>query len=854
MTDDVATTDALREGIGAGNTLEESPEVDDVRVVPDPNEGGGRRLLLGGALTLSLVTLFGTITASGIWEPPELKVADLARRIAVTLMGAKSLALEGSANYVPTAGELGRGELPYTSVALGLKLFGLSEWAGRLPMALWGLAGVLATYLLLARLVDKASGAFAAIVLITTPLFFLQARSMLGEVVTMSALAIATAGFALAVFDARPKPGARFAFWLLGVAGAAAGFGSRGVLIGVALPAGSVALAWLIRRASGAQLDRLGAIFGVLTLLFGLAALGLGIRALVVTGDHEFSRMLGATLDTKFPRPTHDAVVLELGHALFPWSALVPLALGRLLSSPPVEENDAFERESAARLLLLVVAVVAFGTYDLLAPTLGVLPFGAVFALAGAVALMIRDFERGAPGSRTVALAVVAFLVLLCMDFKNFPEKGLVPFGVDDAKFPDSFKERGTQIIVAGTVLFGALFALFFVERDEGEPAFAKKSYLDWPRSLRRVLDGNVLFGLIALEVGLAGFAVATFVSDRWTHWAALATLTVPVRLAAEYGPFALPVVVLVPTMMVFARDLARVVLRKLRVTRGAAALCSIAAFGAVMSFGYYHALATQMSPKEVFESFRRFSRPGEELAMMGAGTAGARYYAHRDVPTFASPQEGFNWLVEKDGSRRWLVVRANDIAQVNSLFRAHKAPARNLPVLDARSSEIMLVSNELRPGETNQNPFSQWLLDSRPVPARHVDADFGGQLHAIGWDITTPDGAVADTVRAGKSYVFRLYYEVTRPVTGEWQTFIHIDGYQRRFNGDHDTLDGKYPFHLWHQGDFVVDTHPFELEPNFTAGTYEVFFGLFHGDQRFHVTRGGEADDRVRAGALEVR
>jgi hypothetical protein len=165
-----------------------------------------------------------------------------------------------------------------------------------------------------------------------------------------------------------------------------------------------------------------------------------------------------------------------------------------------------------------------------------------------------------------------------------------------------------------------------------------------------------------------------------------------------------------------------------------------------------------------------------------------------------------------------------------------------------------LLVSNQLRPGEANQNPYARWVLESRPNPGRKLDIDFNGQLHGLGWDVTTPDGEHVTAVRAGKPYVFHFYYEVTRAISGEWQTFIHVDGYQRRYNGDHDTLEGKYAFHLWHVGDFIEDTHPFELEPNFTGGTYTVFFGLFRGDQRLEVKRGAAEDNRVNAGPLEVR
>ena len=53
-----------------------------------------------------------------------------------------------------------------------------------------------------------------------------------------------------------------------------------------------------------------------------------------------------------------------------------------------------------------------------------------------------------------------------------------------------------------------------------------------------------------------------------------------------------------------------------------------------------------------------------------------------------------------------------------------------------------------------------------------------------------------------GRKYHIRLYYKVLATIAGEWETFIHIDGFHRRFNGDHKTLGGKYAFNLWQVGD----------------------------------------------------
>src|SRR5579863_5353929 len=134
------------------------------------------------------------LTKNGLWDPYELNVADLARRIAYNLFQASNLALGGADNSLPHQNDLGRPQLPFSSMALGFKLFGLHEWAGRLPLALWGLAGALATYAFVARLFDRRTGAYAAIILSTTPLYFVQARAMMGDICTMAALALAFGG------------------------------------------------------------------------------------------------------------------------------------------------------------------------------------------------------------------------------------------------------------------------------------------------------------------------------------------------------------------------------------------------------------------------------------------------------------------------------------------------------------------------------------------------------------------------------------------------------------------------------------------------------------------------------------
>src|SRR5258708_19008479 len=76
------------------------------------------------------------LSKNGLWDPYELNVADLSRRVAYNLFGASQLALDGADNSLPHLNDLGRPQLPYSSIGLGFRLFGVHQWAGRLPLAL----------------------------------------------------------------------------------------------------------------------------------------------------------------------------------------------------------------------------------------------------------------------------------------------------------------------------------------------------------------------------------------------------------------------------------------------------------------------------------------------------------------------------------------------------------------------------------------------------------------------------------------------------------------------------------------------------------------------------------------------
>ena len=51
------------------------------------------------------------------------------------------------------------------------------------------------------------------------------------------------------------------------------------------------------------------------------------------------------------------------------------------------------------------------------------------------------------------------------------------------------------------------------------------------------------------------------------------------------------------------------------------------------------------------------------------------------------------------------------------------------------------------------------------------------------------------------------------------------------------------------------MDDYEFSLEPNFSPGTYTVFFGLFVGETRMKVVSGpNDHDNRIDGGPLRVQ
>jgi 4-amino-4-deoxy-L-arabinose transferase-like glycosyltransferase len=890
------------------------------------------------------------LTTSGLWDPYELNVADLSRRVALNLYHAADLALGGADNSLPHLNDLGRPQLPFSSIALGFKIFGLHEWAGRLPLALWGLLGVLATYAFVARLFDRRTGVFASIALSTMPLYFVQARSMLGDVCTMAGLAMAFGGLAVAAFDRDEKgptaPIQRLRWLGMAAVGLFVGFESRGALIGLGVPLLAIGLSWAVGRVAAARSrpDLAGDAVGAVSLLAGVGVAAMVARVVAGSDSKDLNLWVGSVLHNPAKYPTFDVYVGSIGHALAPWSAFLPFAFGRLLMAPPEREGAAGERESLARMAVLVGAAVALVAHGFVAARTDLVAFSGPALCAVACAVAIRDFERGARASIAVGVGTLIIAAVFHHDFHELPEKAYQAFGITGATFPEGFKARALDLwwVVLGG--FAVCAFLTWIERGAERDPFDPATYRKVLRLLREAWDGMLALLYFAFVAGtsLAGLGVwiglrthASFVhsmqsnlkegilnawwivafvplglilgllfaSDVWL-WAfdrskplsrasltrgfepfegvvkklfpaegdprlesgdllTVALVLVPLLLGQLFAVgFALHVAganiwvsLLAPPPLVVGFYLALGLVGDTLRHRAPALALGGLVVGFVLCFSYYPALANQLSPKEVFESYRNIC-PGSPLALLGVGGRTSAYYAGGQPQTLTDPSSAQAWLAAAaPGQRRCLAMKAEELPKLNQLWREHADPkGNNLPVVDARSSQILLAASSLSGGEKNENPLNAVVLSAPPKPQRRLDVNMDDKLEVIGIDMLDERGRPVEGVNPGRTYHLKTYYKVLAPVTTEWEAFIHIDGYHRRHNGDHKPMNGKYAMNLWLPGDMLVDDHEFKLEPNFTPGTYTIYFGLFVGDTRLKVKSGpSDGDNRINGGALHV-
>jgi hypothetical protein len=294
--------------------------------------------------------------------------------------------------------------------------------------------------------------------------------------------------------------------------------------------------------------------------------------------------------------------------------------------------------------------------------------------------------------------------------------------------------------------------------------------------------------------------------------------------------------------------------LHSLRIARATVLRGGLVLAATLLSVGWAGRLSLQLSPRRALNRYHALAQPGEPLGLLGVRPQITYYYSGQRPEMLLDSDEAADWLLfSHPNQRRWLLVKGDQFARLNAAFREKCQCAHNVTVIDGRSSELFLVSNTVQPPMADENPLRTVVLEHAPQPRQRIQANFGDQIEAIGWDLVTPDGTAVSELRPGRNYELQLYFHVLSKPVLDWEVFVHIDGYGRRFNGDHDATSGLYPVSNWRPGDYIVDRAMIDLDPSFTEGNYDLYFGFFKGSRRLEVKRGNNDDNRLRAGKIRV-
>jgi hypothetical protein len=814
-----------------------------------------RRLPLSLSIGLAIAVLGSSIATSGLGEPFELDAADRAMRFAAESLGAHGFAEAARAPDPPP--EVAGGPLPRAAVALGFALFGPHVWAGRAFIAVAALVAVSALAVLLARLVDRRAAAYGAAALATTPLFFVQARTMLGDAVAMAAWTLAFAGLGVALLDRRAHarhgdraapPWFRILAFAIGALGLVAGGLSRGALLGVAAPALGVGAAWAATRGRGR--DRFADACGALALLTGASAAAISVPEIGKATSHA----------------PFDAVLHRLGHGAFPWSALLPLVLLALLAPSPRRGIVAAARDDAARALVVACAVTAAAAHALSADGRVAAPFLAPAVLAAAVAIALRDLDRaGAPSAapreglrdgvaaRAAGVASALFVALLAHDLLSEPARALAP--IVPLRAGAAIAAPGRVLLVASSALAVVLALVAFDVGGRRATTTTRDRYLAWPRALLATFGGRLATALTAVEATLVSAALA--LALRPERAAKLGEL---VRVALRHAWWAFPLVVLgVAWVPLLARDAVRALRRRAGLPRGGAVLVTGALAGAGLAWGHFPALLGTLSPRDALTRWAALHAKGEPLGSLGVSARAATLEAGAAVQPLADAAAASSFLAQAaSGTRSWVVLRREDLPALNALVRA-RGSGNAAVMTDDGAGAALVASARLPSDPPAPRGLDDLVLDAPPPIAHPLDAAVGDALVALGWDLRGPAGAdQGASIAPLVAHTLRLYYRVVGRVDDGLCSFVHVDGQGRRWNAEHRDF-ARYPLRYWRTGDVIVDDFEIKLAGNFTPGAYALRFGFDRlpcdGHARLPVKRGPhDGDQRVAGGFLDVR
>ncbi|MGH7953251.1 MAG: ArnT family glycosyltransferase [Limisphaerales bacterium] len=309
---------------------------------------------------LTAFTFFFLLGSRALNEPDEGRYAEIAREMIET-----GNWLVPHFWYLP---HLDKPPMTYWLVAASMKLFGQNEWAVRLPVALAGIGGVWATFLLGCSLGGRRVGFWSALISQSSLLYFVMARFLTTDIFLTQFTVWAIYFFWRSWLELNLEFGIRnsefFKWHLAGWAAIALGFLTKGP-IAFAIPMVSFLALMIYRRKKIFEKKVLfgGLAIGIL-IFFALAAPWfLAVFRRVPQSAHFMilgqaaGHLLGTTIKNRTGSPFYFFAILLVG--LLPWTILLGW-LWRFESSKSKVQNPQSAISKNGWLILNVWAIFTF--------------------------------------------------------------------------------------------------------------------------------------------------------------------------------------------------------------------------------------------------------------------------------------------------------------------------------------------------------------------------------------------------------------------------------------------------------------------------------------------------------------
>ena len=258
----------------------------------------------------------------GLWEPDEARYAEIAREM-----------LQSGNLLVPHLNYVAYVEKPpllYWLTTISFRIFGVSEFAARLPTALSAIAGILATYFFTLRAFGRRHALLAAAILATTPLYALMAQVLTTDMTLTALVTIAT--FALYLHWLEGGRWCWVAYVAMGLAVMTKG------PVGAAIPILSM-LIWLaMKRELRGAVAKFRAVGGIAVMILIAAPwfVAMTIREPGFADFYFVGEHLRRVFDTDYSHAEAFYFYLPvLAIGLLPWSLLVPFLTWRIAARNP---------------------------------------------------------------------------------------------------------------------------------------------------------------------------------------------------------------------------------------------------------------------------------------------------------------------------------------------------------------------------------------------------------------------------------------------------------------------------------------------------------------------------------------